>query len=403
VVLSAFGAIPFVISSLDMSYTDAFFEATSGLTTTGATVIGNLDGRPPGILLWRSILQWLGGLGIIVMAVAVLPVLQVGGMQIFKVEAFDTSDKILPRATQISGALTGVYLALTIICAISYALAGMNNFDAIVHSMTTVATGGMSSHDASIGYFDSVVIEVICVIFMILGSLPFLLYVSMVQGNRLAMLTDAQVRGFFIILASAIYLAWVSQVSNGENAGLSELRNALFSVVSIMTGSGFAVTDYGQWSAFAVTLFFFIMFIGGCSGSTSCGIKIFRFQVILESIRTHTRRLIYPSGVFMPSYNGRNLPYRAITSVMSFMFAFIVCLLLVSFILTLFGLDNITAFSATASALANVGPGLGDIVGPVGNYSSLPDGVKWILSATMLMGRLEIFAILVFFLPDFWR
>lgn len=401
--LTAFGAIPFVISPvMQMSYTDAFFEAMSAITTTGSTVISGLDKAPPGILLWRGELQWIGGLGVIVMAVAVLPILKVGGMQFFRVESFDTSGKILPRATQISGALSLVYLVLTLICAAAYNFAGMSRFDAIVHAMTTVATGGMSTHDASFGHFDSLNIELIAILFMILGSLPFLLYVKMLQGHRLSLITDAQVLGFFKVLALAIFLAWTAQATSGHEPGLLELRDASFSVVSIMTGTGYTTVDYSKWSVFSVTLFFVVMFIGGCSGSTSCGIKVFRFQVVYANLKTGARRMLHPHGMFIPYYNGQKLSENVIQSVMTFLFLFILSFLSVAFVLTLFGLDIVTALSAAATSLANVGPGLGD-VGPAGNFKDLPDAVKWILAYTMLLGRLEIFALLIFFLPNFWK
>jgi trk system potassium uptake protein TrkH len=402
VALTGFGAIPFTISSLHLSYSDAFFETMSAITTTGATVISGLDKAPPGILLWRGELQWLGGLGVIVMAIAGLPILKVGGMQLFKVEAFDTAGKILPRATQISGALTGVYVALTSICAISYAFAGMSNFDAVVHAMTTVATGGMSNHDASLGHFDSLYIELICILFMILGSLPFLLYVRLLQGHPLALIRDAQVRGFFKIAAMATFLAWLAQATGGYEPGFLELRDAGFAVVSLMTGTGYTTVDYSKWSVFAVSLFFIVTFIGGCSGSTSCGIKVFRFQIISISLRNSSRQLLHPHAVFPQTYNGHTLPDSAVSSVMIFLFLFVVSFFAISGILELMGLDLITAMSATATSMANVGPGLGDLVGPAGNFASLSSPVKWVLSYAMLLGRLEVFTILVFLLPSFW-
>lgn len=401
--LTAFSALPFAFSPvMNMSYTDAFFEAMSGITTTGATVIGNLRDTPHGILLWRGILQWVGGLGVIVMAVAVLPILKVGGMQFFRVESFDTSEKILPRATQISGVLTLVYVVLTLVCAAAYNVAGMNRFDAVVHAMTTVATGGYSNHDASIGHFDNQAIELIAILFMILGSLPFLLYVKMLQGHHTSLLRDAQVKGFFKIVAVAIFLAWIAQATAGHEPGMLEFRDASFAVISIMTGTGYTTVDYSQWGVFAVSLFFVVMFIGGCSGSTSCGIKVFRFQVVYANLKTGARKIIHPNGIFLPYYNGQRLEDSIIQSVMTFLFLFLLSFLAVAFLLTLFGLDLLTALSASATSLANVGPGLGE-VGPAGNFAHLPDAVKWILSGAMLLGRLEIFAVLVFFLPSFWK
>ncbi len=402
IVLTAFGAIPFTLSSLHLSYTDAFFETMSAITTTGATVISGLDKAPPGLLLWRGELQWLGGLGVIVMAIAVLPILKVGGMQLFKVEAFDTAEKILPRATQISRALSAVYVILTLICAVFFYLAGMSKFDAVVHAMTTVATGGMSNHDASLGYFDSLSIELICILFMILGSLPFLLYVRFLQGHPKDLFRDRQVRGFFIIAAGATFLAWLSQATGGHEPGLLELRDASFSVISLMTGTGYTTVDYSKWGVFAITLFFAVTFIGGCSGSTSCGMKVFRFQIIGISLRNRARQILYPNGIFLQRYNGHTLSDGAVNSVMGFFFLFVVSFLLISAVLNSIGLDLITAMSATGTSMANVGPGLGNLVGPAGNFAPLSDVVKWILSYAMLLGRLEVFTILVFFLPSFW-
>ncbi len=402
VAITVFGAIPFVLSSLNLSYTDAYFETMSAITTTGATVIAQLDKAPPGILLWRAELQWLGGLGIIVMAIAILPMLQVGGMQLFRVEAFDTAGKILPRATQISSALILVYVGATGVCALAYYLAGMRLFDAAIHAMTTLATGGMSSHDASLGFYDSALIEAIAIVFMIIGSLPFLLYARAVRGNPAPLFRDSQVRWFFGLLAIFIFLAWTSQATEGHEVGLLEFRDAAFAVVSIMTGTGYVTVDYSQWSLFAVTLFFCITFVGGCSGSTACGVKVFRFQVLFYNVTSRLAALIYPHGVFRPRYNGRPLSERVSTSVLSFFFLFLLSFAVISLALQFYGLDPVTAMSATATAMANVGPGLGG-VGPAENFSALPSEVKWLLSFAMLLGRLEIFTLLVFFLPAFWR
>jgi trk system potassium uptake protein TrkH len=324
-------------------------------------------------------------------------------MQLFKAESFETAGKIMPRATQISTALTMVYIFLTIACGVSYALAGMSWFDAAIHSMTTLATGGMSSHDASMGYFDSVTIEMICISFMILGSLPFLLYVQAVRGRPLVLITDSQVRWFFIILITCIFLAWRSQATGGHEPGLLELRDASFAIVSIMTGTGYTTVDYTQWSSFAITLFFVVMFIGGCYGSTACGLKIFRFQIVFIAMRDAARHLIYPHGVFRKSYNGRPLPDDAISSVISMMFLFFVNYLVISAILGFLGYDILTALSATGTTMACVGPGLGKIVGPAGNFAPLDDLTKWLLSYGMILGRLEVFTIMILFLPSFWR
>jgi trk system potassium uptake protein TrkH len=403
IALAAFAAIPISLSELEMSYTDAFFEAMSGLTTTGATVIDRLRDAPPGLLLWRGLLQWLGGIGIIVMAVAVLPMLQIGGMQLFRMESSDTSEKILPRATQIAGSITALYVGLTAICAASYVAAGMRVFDATVHSMTTIATGGFSNYDSSLKAFQGLNVDLVASAFMVLGSLPFVLYLQAVRGSFGAVWRDSQVRFFIALLVLLIAAAWAYQTQMTDTANWQSLRYAIFNVISIVTGTGYATTDYGQWGPFAVVFFFCIMFIGGCAGSTSCGIKIFRFQVILEMLRVHLQRILYPHGVFVPRYNGKPLADNVTAAVMSFLFLFFICFITIALALNLMGLDNITAMSSAASAMSNVGPGLGDIVGPDGNYGTLPGQAKWLLCFAMLLGRLEIFTVLVLFSPLFWR
>ncbi|MGJ8527787.1 TrkH family potassium uptake protein [Maritalea sp.] len=403
VVLAFFAALPFYWAGLELSYTDSFFEAISGLTTTGSTVMTGLDSLPPGILLWRGLLQWYGGLGIIVMAIAVLPMLQIGGMQMFRAEAFDTTDKILPKAAQIAASMTSVYIVLTMICAISYWAAGMPLFDALVHSMTTVATGGLSTRDGSIGSYESFAIDYIAIAFMILGALPFLLYVRFLQGDRKSIFNDSQIRAFFGTLAcfviAAVAIQYFSNITQGEEA----LRHAIFSVVSVMTGTGYATTDYGTWGHQATALFFILMFIGGCAGSTSCGIKIFRFQVLFLDLKQHIREILYPSGIFVKRYNGTILTDDVSASVMSFVFLYIAAFMFLALLLSFTGLDTLTAFSGAATAISNVGPGLGDTIGPSGNFAPLPDISKWLLSAGMIVGRLEIFTVIVLFLPRFWK
>jgi len=403
VVAAGFAALPFCWSQLDLSYTDAFFEAMSGLTTTGSTVIVGLDNAPPGILFWRAFLQWLGGLGIVVMAVAVLPMLQIGGMQLFKAEAFDTPDKILPRAAQISGSLTAVFLVLTGLCAAAYGIAGMQISDAVMHAMTTVATGGFSSRDASIGAFGSPAIEWVSVIFMIGGSLPFLLYVRAIQGQPFGLIRDEQVRAFFMILLMLTALAWLSEDQESVHAGAIRFREAVFNMTSIMTGTGFASVDYNTWGPLASGVFLAAMFIGGCAGSTSCGMKVFRVVVLFEDIRQHARRIVYPSGVFVKRYNGRPLSDNVSAAVLSFVFLFLASFAVISVALSLIGLDPVTAISGAATAISNVGPGLGPIIGPAGNFQPLPDAAKWLLALAMLIGRLEVFTVLVLFIPTFWR
>ena len=401
--LTLFASIPFVFSELGLSFTDAFFEAMSGITTTGSTVITGLDTVPPGILLWRALLQWLGGIGIIVMAIAVFPMLRVGGMQLFRMESSDPSEKALPRAAQIASSIGLIYLILTFICAAAYWLAGMSGFDAVAHSMTTIATGGYSTTDGSLGNFDSWSIDLIATIGMIVGSLPFILYLKTLRGSYAALWQDSQVQWFMSIVCIVVLsvTAWL-WLSSGL-APAQALRYASFNVVSIITGTGYATSDYSQWGSFAVPVFFFIMFIGGCAGSTTCGIKIFRFQVLYAAARTQLHHLLQPHGVFIPYYNRRPISDEVIVSVLSFFFVFGVCFALLAIGLGMLGLDYLTAISSAATAISNVGPALGPIVGPAGTFQPLPDAAKWLLSGGMLLGRLELFTVIILFSRSFWR
>jgi len=401
-VTAAFGALPLAFSGLDLSITDAFFESMSGVTTTGATVIVGLDEAPPGILLWRAILQWLGGIGIIVMAVAILPILQVGGMQLFRVEAFD-ADKVLPRAAQIAGGISIVYVFLTGLAAIVLWALGLSGFDAIAHAMTSIATGGFSTHDASIAHYDSAAIDWAVSVFMILGSLPFVLYLRTLRGNLAVFLRDSQVRWFLAVLAVSIGLIAIWLLRNTAMDPIAALRYGTFNVISVMTGTGYATAEFDRWGGFAMSLMFVLMFVGGCAGSTTCGIKIFRFQVLYATAKTQLKRLTQPNGVFIPYYNHRPIPESVSDSVMGFFFLFMACFALLAAALGFVGLDFITAVSGAASAIANVGPGLGEIIGPAGNYMSLPDEAKWLLSAGMMLGRLELFTVLVLLSRSFWR
>ncbi len=416
--LALLGALPLYWSGVTPTFTDAFFESMSGITTTGATVISGLDDLPTGILFWRAILQWLGGLGIIVMAVAVLPMLQIGGMQLFKAEAFDSPEKILPRATQISGSISLIYVTLTITCALLYAASGMELGDGIMHAMTTVATGGFSTKDASIGYFNSPAVEAVGIVFMILGSLPFILFIQLLQGRVRPFLRDSQVKLFLLLIVMLTLMLWFYRTSGAAGplapdladtlggasvASLAGLRQSAFNTISIMTGTGYASTNYEAWGPFATTFFFVIMFIGGCAGSTSCGIKIFRFQVLYQEFRQNISQILFPHGVFVKRFNGRPIEASVSTAVMSFFFLYLASVAVLAMLLSLTGLDTLTALSGAATAISNVGPGLGEIIGPNGNFQSLSVTAKWLLSAGMLLGRLELFTVLVLVLPSFWR
>ena len=404
IVLTFFGALPFLWSDLGLSFTDSVFEAMSGITTTGATIIVGLDNVSEGILLWRGLLQWFGGLGIVVMAIAVLPMLQVGGMQMFKAEAFETPDKILPRATQIAGGMTIVYVGLTIACAAIYWFFGMNFFEAIVHAMTTVATGGFSTRDGSIESFNSIAIDYTSIVFMILGALPFALYLGAVQyGQWKRLLADSQVRTFLSLLAAVTLIIMMVQVNIRVYEGEEAFRHALFSVTSVITGTGYATVDYGAWGPLATAIFFVLTFVGGCTGSTSCGIKIFRFQVLARDLYQHVRQILTPSRVYVKRYNGAPLPENVSTSVQSFVFLYISSFFVLAVLLSATGMDAASALSGAATAISNVGPGLGDIIGPSGTFAPLKDISKWLLIIGMLVGRLEILIVLVLFTPRFWQ
>lgn len=401
--VTLFASLPFAFAELNLSFADAFFEAMSGITTTGATVIVNLDQAPPGILLWRALLQWLGGIGIIVTAVALLPMLKVGGMQLFRMESSDTTEKILPRTAQVSTAIGAIYFILTACCALAYWLAGMPGFDAVAHSMTTIATGGFSTSDNSIGVFKKPSIEWIAVIFMIIGSLPFVLYLQAVRGRPMSLFRDSQVR-WFLCLALLLVVIVVLIVFTTQNFSTTQsLRISAFNTVSILTGTGYSTASFDSWGPLALTIFFIIMFIGGCAGSTTCGIKIFRIQVLYETAAAQIRRLVQPHGIFIPYYNRSPITDEVAMSVMSFFFFYVLVFIILALGLSALGLDFLTALSGAATAISNVGPGLGPVIGPDGNFTTLPDAAKWLLSAGMLLGRLELFTILVLFAPAFWK
>lgn len=402
VILPLFGALPFMLGETDLRFVDAFFEAMSGLTTTGSTVLTGLEDLPKGLLLWRGVMQWLGGIGIIVVAMVFLPELRVGGMQIFRTEGFDTFGKILPRATEISSRISVIYLALTLICVVCYLLAGMNPFDATVHAMTTVATGGFANYDASFGAFGWAT-EYVAVIFMMLAALPFVRFVQLTAGTARPLLGDPQVRGFFataVVLVAILSLWQFSQITDPSEEAF---RKVLFNTVSILTGTGYASADYMTWGNFPVSMLFFVGLIGGCAGSTACSIKIFRYQLLFASIKAQLGRIIMPHGIFTPRYQGRAISDDVLSSVMSFFMFFTVTMGLVSVGLSMTGLDFVTSISGASAALANIGPGLGDVIGPSGNFATLNDTAKWVLAAAMLIGRLELLAVYAIFTVSFWR
>ena len=399
--IAIFSSLPFIFSNTNFSITNAFFESMSGITTTGSTIISNLESMPKGILLWRAILQWLGGIGIIVMAITLMPIMNVGGMQLFKISNNDSSEKILPKSKEIALRLIFIYLILTLFCAISYKILGMNIFDSLTHAMTTIATGGFSNYNDSIGFFNSISIEISAMVFIILGSLPFIVYIKFLNGNKKIFLNDIQIRTFIkIILISIILLALYLALSQSNSFNL---RSIFFNVISILTGTGYVNAQFDSWGGFPIVLFLLLMFIGGCAGSTTCGIKIFRIQILYSFISNQLKKIIYPKGVFILKYDQNPVDNKFISSVISFIYLYFMIFFAITALLSLTGLDFITSISGAATSISNVGPGLGSIIGPNGNFSSLPDISKWILTLGMILGRLELFAILVLFLPSFWR
>ncbi|HSI41980.1 MAG TPA: TrkH family potassium uptake protein [Xanthobacteraceae bacterium] len=400
--LSAFAAIPFMWAETRLSFTDAYFEAMSGLTTTGATVISGLDTRSRGILLWRALLHWYGGIGIIVFAIAFLPMLQVGGMQLFRAESSDRSEKILPRAAQMAKGILGTYLLLSLACAIAYALCGMSTFDAVAHAMSTISTGGFSTHDASLGYFKSPAVDYTAVVFMLAGSLPFLLYVRVLAGDFSRLVANTEVRLFFIIVALATLISFAEQVLGGIGRGEAALRNALFNVVSLISTTGFVSADYTSWGPPTDTLYFLLTFLGACTGSTAGGLKTFRLAIVGSALVQHFKRIVYANGVFPVRYGGAPIGEAVVGSVLSFVCLYLASFAVLAVTINALGLDLASAFSAAITCLANVGPGIGPLVGPATNFAALPESVIWVLSFGMLLGRLELFTVLVLFLPRFW-
>jgi len=402
--IAIFGCLPFLFSNLNLSVVDSFFESMSGITTTGSTIIINLDNAPKSILIWRSILQWLGGIGIIVMAITVLPLLNIGGMQLFRMESSDTTEKILPKTREVTLIISTIYLFLTLACGFAYWTVGMNIFDSIAHAMTTIATGGFSTYSESIGYFKNPKIEIISIIFIVLGSLPFIAYLKFLKGDKKIFYTDVQIKGLiYILLISVLLMFFYLIVSNQEYSFLDNLRISAFNVVSVLSGTGYVTADFSAWGKFPLIFFLFLMFVGGCAGSTTCGIKIFRFQILGHFILNQIKKLVYPHGVFVMKYNKQKISNTFIYSIITFIFIYFFIFFVLAALLSLNGLDFITAISGAASAISNVGPGLGDIIGPDGNFSDLPDFSKLSLSFGMLLGRLELFAVLVLFFPSFWK
>jgi trk system potassium uptake protein TrkH len=397
-------ALPLMLSEPGLSFTDGFFEAMAGLTTTGSTVITGLDTLPPGILLWRGLIQGVGGVGFIVVGLAMLPFLRVGGMQLFRMESSEKEEeKPLPQARRFALALLLVYLLLVGSCAILLDLAGMSHLEAAVHSFTAVSTGGFSTSDASVGHFDSPAIHWICVVYMTAGSLPLLLFVQALQRKPMPLLRDVQVRSFLMFLGATIAIVASWLVIDRGFGVFEAMTLAAFNVTSVISTTGFATADYTQWGPLPLMIFFFLMFAGGCTGSTAGGLKMFRFNLFILALRAYVKRLIFPHARVAATFNGRPVTDDVVSGVLLFVMLYLLTTAIAALLLAAMGLDLVTSISGAVTAIGNVGPGLGDIIGPAGNFKSLPDGAKWVLSITMMLGRLELFTALTLLTPGFWR
>ena len=402
--VAVFGSLPFILSPKEFTFSEAFFESMSGITTTGATIIDDLDKSPKSILLWRAIMQWLGGIGIVVMAITILPLLKVGGMQLFKMEGPDSTEKILPRTIEVAAIIISTYLILTFLCGFFYWFFGMSIFDSVSHAMTTIATGGFSTHNDSIGFFKNPNIEIIASIFIVLGSIPFISYLKFAQGNKTVFFRDVQIKGLIKLLFISVIIMFLYLMFIDYESGIyDKIRISSFNVISILSGTGYVTDDFGLWGKFSLIFFLFLMFVGGCAGSTACGIKIFRLQMLIIFLKNQIKKLIYPNSIIISKYNNQKISDPFINSVIVFIFSFLFIFFIIAMLLSISGLDFLTSISGAASAISNVGPGLGEMIGPNGNYRAIPDVSKWILSFGMLLGRLELFAVLVLFFPSFWR
>ncbi|MDH4612054.1 TrkH family potassium uptake protein [Pseudomonas sp. BN102] len=402
IIVGIFAALPFLFTQ-DISYTDAWFESMSGITATGATVLSGLDSMSPGILIWRSLLHWLGGIGFIGMAVAILPLLRIGGMRLFQTESSDRSEKVLPRSHMVAKYIVAIYVGFTLLGSLAFWAAGMGLFDAVNHAMSAISTGGFSTSDSSLAKWHQPAVHWVAVVVMILGSLPFMLYVSTLRGHRKALLKDEQVRGFLGLLVATWLVLGTWYWLTTELHWLDALRHVAVNTTSILTTTGFALGDYSLWGNFSLMLFFYLGFIGGCSGSTAGGIKIFRFQVAYILLKANLQQLVHPRAVIKQVYNGHRLDDDIVRSILTFSFFFTIIICAIALGLSLLGLDWITALTGAAATVSGVGPGLGEVIGPAGNFSSLPDGAKWLLTLGMLLGRLEILTVLVLMTPYFWR
>lgn len=396
------GTLPFMFSTLNLSFSQAFFESVSSLTTTASSVISNIEEAPPGILIWRALLQWLGGLGTILMAISIMPFLKIGGMQLFRSDQ-GYKEKVVSRTAHLMISITLIYLVLTLLCILSYRLGGMTRFDAFAHALTTISTGGLSTREHSFGYFENPELRILAIIFMILGSLPFILLLKGLKGDFKSLISDSQVKAFFAILVLSSFIVSSYLLIIHTLPAQEAFLNGTFQTVSLITGTGFTSQNYNLWNDFILMLFLFLIAVGGCAGSTSGAIKIFRLQIFATVIRQQIQKLFYPHSVFISRYNSIPLQNDVPLSVLGFLFLYALCFTLLALALSLTGLDVMTSISGALSALSNTGPGMGDFIGPMGSHANLPESAHWILCIGMLLGRMEIIAVLILFQPLFWK
>ncbi|HLO75708.1 MAG TPA: TrkH family potassium uptake protein [Magnetospirillum sp.] len=398
-----FAALPLMFGPAHLSAVDAVFEATSGLTTTGSTVIAGLQTMPPGLLLWRALLNWMGGIGVIVMAVAVLPTLNIGGMQVFRLQGSSAGDRAVRRSARVGATILGVYVSLSAALALALWLAGMPRFDALVHAMSTISTGGFGTTDTSLGAFNSGAIDMIACVGMVLGGIPYLLFPQIAKGRWRTIIGDQQVRWYLGLMAlGALAVVLWLMIERGLDP-LAALRHGTFTVVSVMTGTGLVTIDYSDWTGLPAAVLFFLTFVGGCAGSATAGIKVFRLNLLFANARVQLHQLLRPHGVEIPSFNHKPISEEILQSAMGFLFVYVLGFAVLSMLLGFLGLDFLTAISGAAAAISNLGPGLGEAIGPGATFAPLPDLAKLLLAAGMLFGRLEMFVLLVLFVPNFWK
>lgn len=398
------GTLPYLFADLGIRFTDALFETVSGVTTTGSSIFAAIETLPRGILLWRSITHWVGGIGIILVAVAILPSLKVGGMRLFRTEFSEWSQLENGRIGKTATNIIHIYLLICLVCMLAYRLAGMSWFDAINHAMATVSTGGFSTHDNSFGHYGDSHLLFISTIFMILGASPFLLMVLSIEYRNLGIFRDSQVRLMLglILITTLLLSAW--RYNQNPAQGLTGiLESSAFNIVSVITTTGFASEDYTLWGGFPVMVFSFLMFTGGCSGSTTGGVKLFRYQLLGIFMKEHVHTALHPNIIYTRRYNERVIRDDVLVSTLAYLFFVIMSWVVCSCLLAATGLDPVTSVSGALTALMNIGPGLGATIGPVGNFSSLPDTAKYVLAAAMLLGRLEFLALIIIFTPEYWK